>query len=96
MIAQNKQPRFPLGHVVATPGSLAALAESGQSPAEFLTRHASGDWGDVCSEDKRLNDEALLDGSRLLSAYTTAGGGKLWIITEAGRSSTCLLRPEEY
>ena len=88
--------RFPLGHLVATPGALAALADAGQSPLEFLARHVRGDWGDLCPEDRRLNDQALRQGTRLLSAYRTAKGVKLWVITEADRSSTCLLLPEEY
>ena len=76
---------------------LEALAASGQHAAQFLTRHVSGDWGEVlCEEDRQLNDEALLDGSRLFSAYRTSSGEKIWIITEADRSSTCLLLPEEY
>ena len=64
------------GQIVATPGALEALAESGQSAAEFLSRHAATDWGsDLCEEDRRLNDEALVgDGSRILSAYQTAKG----------------------
>ena len=92
----KKMSKFPLGQVVATPGALEALKDSGQRPADFLDRHARGDWGSVCDEDKRLNDAALVDGSRLLSAYTTLKGTKLWIISEADRSSTCLLLPEEY
>lgn len=68
----------------------------GQSPAEFLDRHIRGDWGNVCSEDAGLNDEALIDGSRVLSSYQTSRGEKLWVITEADRSSTCLLLPSEY
>jgi hypothetical protein len=97
MIAMNKLPKFPLGQVVATPGALEALNESGESAGDFLSRHISCDWGaDLCEEDRRLNDEALVDGSRILSAYRTAKGVKLWIITEADRSSTCILLPEEY
>lgn len=88
--------KFPLGQVVATPGALEALKDSGQHPADFLDCHAAGDWGSVCDEDKRLNDAALVSGERLLSAYTTLKGAKLWIITEADRSSTCILLPEEY
>ncbi len=88
--------KFPLGQLVGTPGALRALQEAGQSPAFFLDKHVSGDWGEVCAEDKRLNDEALVSGERLLSAYRTIRGVKLWIITEADRSSTCILRPEEY
>ena len=93
--------KFPLGHVVATPGALEALAESRQTPAFFLEQHASGNWGVVDEEDWRLNDEALKDGSRILSAYLTLKGKKLWIITEAAddngqRESTTLLLPDEY
>ena len=98
MIAKREQlkPRFPLGQVVSTPGALAALEESGESPSAFLNRHVTGDWGDVCDEDKLANDEALKDGSRILSAYETSKGEKLWAITEADRSSTCILLPSEY
>lgn len=86
---------FPLGRLVATPGALQALAESGQSPAFFLARHAAGDWG-LVDEDRLLNDEALRDGSRLLSAYETERGVRLWVITEADRSGTTVLPPDEY
>lgn len=87
---------FSLGRLLATPGALAALAESGQSPAFFLARHASTDWGLVDEEDRRLNDEALRDGARLLSAYETERGVRLWIVTEADRSVTTILLPDEY
>lgn len=85
-----------LGRLLATPGALEALAESGQSPNHFLARHASGDWGLVDAEDRRLNDEALHDGSRLLSVYKTLGGVRLYVITEADRSATTILRADEY
>ena len=93
--------RFPLGQVVATPGALEALAESGQTPAFFLDQHASGSWGVVDEEDWALNDGALKDGSRILSAHLTLRGKRLWIITEADddnrhRAATTLLLPEEY
>jgi hypothetical protein len=88
--------KFPLGQVVATPGALQALADSGQAPADFLDRHVQGDWGDVSKGDAKLNDEAVRCGERVLSAYKTLKGVKLWIVTEADRSSTCLLLPEEY
>jgi hypothetical protein len=68
MIAKNTTSKFPLGQLVATPGALDALAESGQSPAEFLARHVRGDRGDVCDEDKQLNDMTVVRGERLLSA----------------------------
>jgi hypothetical protein len=95
------QPKFSLGQVVATPGALEALEDAGQSPGYFLDRHIQGDWGEVNDEDKQLNDKALVDGSRLLSAYKTLKGERLWIITEAvddegNRVATTLLKPEEY
>ena len=90
------KPKFPLGQVVGTPGALKAIAEAGQSPEFFLDKHVAGDWGEIGNEDKRANEHALVDGSRLLSAYRTLRGVKIWVITEADRSSTCLLRPEEY
>jgi hypothetical protein len=95
MIAEQK-PLFSLGQTVATPGALDALAASGQSPSEFLNRHVKGDWGHVNEEDKRLNDQALIDGERLLSAYRTNQGVRIWVITEADRSSTCTLLPSDY
>jgi len=90
------RPKFQLGQVVATPGALGALEKTGQTPEEFLKRHISGDWGDVGEEDSALNDQSLIDGSRLLSSYQTSDGTKLWVITEADRSSTCLMLPSEY
>lgn len=95
------KPRFPLGQVLATPGAIEALQNSGQVPGDLLTRHITGDWGEVCEDDKALNDEALIDGSRLLSAYRTTKGERLWVITEAAddrghRICTTLLRPDEY
>ena len=93
--------KFDLGRMVATPGALEALARAGQEPLFFLERHARGDWGEVDAEDGQLNDEAVRDGSRILSAYRTLQGEKLWIITEGEgddgrRASTCVLLPEEY
>lgn len=95
------KPKFPLGQIVATPAALRVLEESGQEPADFLDRHVQGDWGTVNAEDKGLNDAALMDGGRLLSAYTTLKGVRLWIITEAvddqgHRAATTFLLPEEY
>lgn len=89
-------PKFPLGQVVATPGALEALDESAQTAQEFLVRHQAGDWGQVGRDDSRANDIALKEGARLLSAYKTLRGVKFWIITEADRSSTCILLPSEY
>ena len=89
-------PRFPFGQIVATPGALEALEEAGERPATFLKRHTTGDWGEVDEHDQLENDRSLIEGSRLLSAYTLSTGTKLWIITEADRSSTTLLLPSEY
>jgi hypothetical protein len=89
-------PLFKLGQVLLTPGALEVLQASGQSPWFFLTRHMKGDWGDFGTEDKRLNDEAVRNGSRILSAYTASTGAKLWVITEADHSATTILLPEEY
>lgn len=86
--------RVPLGRVVITPGALAALMPD--APGEGLKRHAAADWGDVGREDKRLNDEALKVGERLLSAYSDPKGTRFWIITEWDRSVTTVLLPEEY
>ena len=93
--------KFDLGKTLATPGALAALEASGQSPAFFLDRHVQGDWGEVNAEDKLLNDVALVSGERLLSAYRTLRNERLWIITEAtddagNRAATTILRPDEY
>lgn len=63
---------------------------------DFIERHVAGDWGTVCEEDWWQNDLALKEGSRILSAYVTLKGVKLWVITEADRSSTCILLPDEY
>jgi len=87
---------FRLGRIVATPGALEALAGSGQDAQLFLERHASGDWGQLDEHDHAENDYSLAYGFRILSSYRTAAGETIWIITEADRSSTCLLRPDEY
>jgi hypothetical protein len=92
----QQRPRFSLGQVVATPGALAALEETGQRPEEFLSRHIVGDWGVVPAEDKQENELSVQKGFRILSAYVLTTGVKIWIITESDRSSTCLLLPSEY
>jgi len=95
------RPRFRLGQTVATPAALEAIQQAGQSPAEFLDRHVRGDWGNLSADDRALNDEAVQDGSRSLSAYVTRGGENIWVITEAAddrghRSATTILLPDEY
>ncbi len=88
-------PLFPLGRVVATPGALSSLAVAGQDPGELLERHQRGDWGEVPPEDARENRRSVANGWRILSSYAV-GSDRIWIITEADRSSTCLLLPYEY
>ena len=85
---------FPPGNVVATPGAL-GLKEQGLNLLAYLYRHLTGDWGDLCEEDKAENQFSLQHGFRLLSSYNTPFG-KLWIITEADRSATTFLLPDEY
>jgi hypothetical protein len=84
-----------LGKVVATPGAIKLLSESGEGPFGYLARHATGDWGELCAFDRRQNEIALREGNRVLSSYPV-GEGKIWIITEADRSVTTILLPEEY
>jgi hypothetical protein len=98
---QASKPKFSLGQLLATPGAMEALQESNQLPGDFLAKHVAGDWGETCLEDKGLNDEALIDGSRIMSVYRTSKGVKIWIITEAAddegnRAATTFLLPEEY
>ncbi len=91
------KPLFTLGHVVATPGALAAIGVSGDDLSTYLRRHQSGDWGEIDAHDRKENKLALEQGFRLMSVYTLSiTGAKIWIITEADRSSTCILLPEEY
>jgi hypothetical protein len=86
---------FPLGQIVATPGALALLDRGAVNAASLIQRHQSGDWGNVPPEDAEENDFSVVNGNRILSSYPI-GEDRLWIITEADRSSTTLLLPEEY
>lgn len=85
--------KFPLGQVVITANAQAQL--DGQAVNEGLTRHASGDWGEVCEADRRENELSLREGYRLLSVYGQ-GDKRFWIITEADRSVTTVLMPDDY
>ena len=87
---------FDLGRIVATPGALEALELSGETPATFLRRHIAGDWGDLDEHDRAENELSVKEGFRLLSAYRLRDGTRIWIITEADRSSTTILLPSEY
>jgi hypothetical protein len=96
------KPKFNPGVLLATPGASEAFQRNDQTPFEFLKRHVAGDWGEeLCEEDRLLNDQALIDGSRLLSAYKLKDGIKIWIITEAvgengRRECTTAILPSEY
>ena len=87
---------FYPGRTLATPGALAALQETGADPAALLRRHCAGDWGEVSPEDARENDFSLGRELRLLSRYTLPDGTAVWVITEADRSATTILLPDEY
>jgi hypothetical protein len=87
---------FPLGQTVATPAALAALERNNTSALDLLRRHAKGDWGSVDPADAAANDEATRGRGRVLSAYVLADGTRIWTITEADRSVTTFLLPEEY
>lgn len=91
--------RIPLGHLIMTRGVndlVVRDAAFAKFSLESLRRHAAGDWGDLCQEDKAANNQALIRGGRLFSAYEKPGLPKIWIITEADRGVTTTLFPEEY
>ena len=88
-------PKFPLGRTLITPGARNALADVGELLALF-DRHQAGDWGEVDEHDRQENELSLREGFRLMSVYTLPNGVKLWVITEADRSATTALLPEEY
>jgi len=91
--------KFPMGHLVTTAG-VNDRAASDEAFARFvrksLRRHEQGDWGDLSAEDVKENETSLIQGFRLLSAYERTGLPKIWIITEADRSATTVLFPDEY
>lgn len=107
LAASTTGPLFDLGQVLTTPGAIDALAEAYGNrwriaARELLTRHQRGDWGDIAKGDEGANERSLADGTRLLSVYRLRAltpytrPVKVWIITEADRSATTLLLPEEY
>ena len=85
---------FELGRLFITPTAQVAVDQT--DVFEAIQRHALGDWGDLCEEDRQENEFSLKQGFRLLSAYSGRNGTKFWIITEADRSSTTVLLPEDY
>ncbi len=86
---------FP-GVLVITPGALEAFKQTGEGIEPFLTRHLRGDWDDLDNHDRRENEYSLQQGLRLVSAYALNDGTKIWVITEADRSATTILLPDEY
>jgi len=109
-IIYSNNARFPLGQIVATPGALELLQETGFSAAALISRHVHGDWGDLCEEDRAENEFAVSRRLRILSCYRLVDAARLaatptekrsslptlWIISEADRSVTTLLRPSDY
>jgi len=96
MIAIPKPVSFPLGQFAVTPRALEAIRSTGRFAIDYLARHARGDWGDVCPDDWSANDEALIDGTRLLSAYNLTSGIVIWVVSESDRSATTILLSGEY
>ena len=92
----NAIPRFALGIVCATPGALETLHTCHASFTDLVARHVTGDWGDLSEEDAARNELALAQGGRLLSVYLLDTHHTIWVITEADRSATTLLVPEDY
>lgn len=90
------QQLFDLGQIVATPGAVEAMATHDIDAGALLTRHMSGDWGELDREDVRTNNDAVVTGQRILSNYPVAKGVEIWVITEWDRSVTTLLLPDEY
>ena len=91
-----RRARLPLGRLLATPAAVDAIQSAGASIFALVNRHACGDWGDLPEADREQNDLSVVAGRRVLSCYPLGGERKVWIITEADRSTTTLLLPEEY
>ncbi|PZN75367.1 MAG: type I restriction endonuclease subunit M [Candidatus Methylumidiphilus alinenensis] len=104
LVGTAKPVRFPSGDILATPGALETLERYRTPPFDLLKRHFTGDWGDLDDHDKNANEMAVSEGSRVFSAYVlpappdnaSLDAAKIWVITEADRSATTLLLPEEY
>ena len=98
-VPPGKRIRFPLGNLYLTRGSQELLYDSKLDPLDFIVRHATGDWGELPDEDRELNERSVRYGGRVFSSYELDGGGgagKVWVITEADRSATTVLLPDEY
>lgn len=93
----SSRPLFPLGQLVFTPGAMELISRTRTNVLSLLRRHQHGDWGTVCEPDKRANDQSVKEGTRILSAYGLgAEQTRIWLITEADRSATTFLLPDEY
>lgn len=93
----SSRPLFSLGRLLSTSGAMDIMTRTGTSVITLLRRHSCGDWGIVDESDKRANDLAVTNGTRILSAHALGPGQeKLWLITEADRSATTFLTPDEY
>ncbi len=91
---KNARPKFALGQTVSTRNALNTL--NAEDVLEAMNRHHSGDWGDLCEEDRQANEQALEYDERLFSVYYDRDGTKFYIITEHDRSVTTVLLPEDY
>ena len=89
----NHEAKFPLGRVLMTPAAMSLAAGDVQAA---LVRHRAGDWGNLSPADARANDRALEQGGAISSAYRAADGTEFWVITEADRSVTTVLLPEDH
>lgn len=95
--AASSRPLFPLGHLVCTRDAMDLMTRTGTTVSSLLGRHSFADWGAVCESDKQANDRAVTNGTRILSAYTLGERQEVvWLITEADRSTTTFLTPDEY
>ena len=95
-MSTTTKPKFELGQLITTPGAMRALSRNGTSADQYVKRHQGGDWGDLDSYDVEANECAVTQDLTITSAYPLADGTRLWIITEADRSVTTILLPEEY
>ena len=86
--------KFRCGHIVTTPNALEQLTE--EDILRGIQRHQAGDWGDLDQEDRQANERALIEGTRLFSVYHAVNGTTFWITTEADRSATTILLPQDY
>lgn len=92
----DSRPRLPLGRLFITPAAQNALEAGGVSIFVLVNRHARHDWGELCPEDREQNNLAIQSGARVLSNYRLPDGKRIWIVTEADRSVTTVLLPEDY